>query len=130
MVLKTYRQCLLIHNDLMETGLDQSTGYVLQLFPCLYKKVVAFWNLDCDPFSGVSGPYVKPRVTRASMDSQEIEICVKSCKNRVFLSIFDEIRCSRRQEMRALGRLDCEIEINWLLNEIPVSPCVCESLCR
>jgi len=75
----------------MKSGFDEATSHVLQLFPGLYEQIIAWRNFDRYPFPRVSCPNVKTWVTRATMDSQKIEVRVETRQNGVFLSIFNEI---------------------------------------
>jgi hypothetical protein len=82
-----YINCLLVHHDFMIPGLYKTAGNVLQLFASFDKKVVALRNLDRDTLSGVAGPDVQARISRAAVNGKEVEVGMEPSENGVFLPI-------------------------------------------
>jgi hypothetical protein len=92
----------LVDDDLMVSGLDESTGDVLDLFAGLDEEVVALGNLDGNARSRVAGPDVEAGVTGTAVDGEEIEIGVEAGEDGVEGRIFLEVGGSRGEEMGAV----------------------------
>lgn len=69
---------LFTHNNLVEASFDETTSDVFDLFARLDEKVVSWWDLDGNTVSRVACPDVKTRVAGATMDGEEVEICVEA----------------------------------------------------
>lgn len=82
---------LLIHNNLVEASFDESTSDVLNLLARLDKEVVSWWDLDGNTVSGVACPDVKTRVAGATMDGEEVEVCVEAGQDGVLLAVLDQV---------------------------------------
>ena len=100
----TYSQGLLIDNDFVKASLDQATTDILKLFPSLDQKIIPNRNFNWNTLSSIPRPDMEYRVSRTTMDREEIKIGVKSCQYRVFLSISDQVRGSGSEKMRTLRR--------------------------
>lgn len=85
----------------MISGPDKTARNMFQLFSGLHQQIIARWYLDWNPFASVSGPNVKAGVARTTMDCQKVQVVMKASEDGVFLSIFDQIRCSWSKEVRA-----------------------------
>jgi len=97
-----YRHSSIVYHNFVVARFDKTSAKVLQLLPGLHKQVTTGrGKLDENAFPGVSCPYVKARVSRTTMDGQEIEVSVKASKYGIFLVIFNKIRGCRCQEVRA-----------------------------
>lgn len=82
---------LVVDCDLMVTGLDETTGDVLNLFASLNEQIVSQWNLDGDPVASVAGPDVKAGVARAAMDGEEVEVGVEAGQDSILLAVLGQI---------------------------------------
>lgn len=69
---------LLVHHDLVESGLDQAARDVLELLAGLDEQVVALGDLDGDALPCVAGPDVQPGVAGAAVDGEEVEVGVEA----------------------------------------------------
>lgn len=79
----------------MEASLDEASSEMLNLLPCLYeKKTSSRRKSDGNALSSVPRPYMEAWVSRATVDSEAIEVCMKSCQNGIFPAVFNEIRSS------------------------------------
>lgn len=100
----THLQRCFIHYYLVIPRLDQATAEVLDLFSCLDEQVPTCRR---EPhrytLPSVARPDIETRVPRAAVDGQEVEIRVKSCKDRILLTIFDQIGGCRSEEMRTVS---------------------------
>jgi hypothetical protein len=89
---RTYRDSSLVHNDFMIACSDKASGEVFQLLPGLHKQVTTSWRkLYKDTPSSITSPYMKARISRTTMNSQEIEVSVEASKYGIFLVIFHKI---------------------------------------
>lgn len=89
----------LVDDNFMVSGLDQSTGDVLDLLAGLDEEVVALGDLDGNAGSRVAGPDVEAWVARAAVDGEEVEVGVEAGEDGVEGGVFVEIRGSRSEEM-------------------------------
>lgn len=95
----------------MESSLYKASAEVFKLLPSLHEEVPACrGKLDRDAFSGVACPDIQARVTRATVDSQEVEVRVESGEDGILLAILDQIGSGGGKQMGAVGanvRLGC-----------------------
>lgn len=75
----------------MEASFDETTSDVFDLLARLDEKVVSWWDLDGNTVSGVACPDVKTRIAGASMNGEEVEICVETSQNGVLLTVLDQV---------------------------------------
>lgn len=88
----TYFDCSIVHDNLVVASFNKTAAEMLKLFASLDEQVTTGgWKLDRDSFSVVPSPDVEPGVPRAAMDGQEVQICMESSKNSIFIAMFDEI---------------------------------------
>ena len=84
-----------IHDHFMEASLDNPPSEMLDLLSCLYeKKTSGLWKSDGNALPGVPCPNIEAWVSRATVDSEAVEIGMKSCQDGVLL-VFSEIRSRR-----------------------------------
>src|SRR6266404_8597470 len=99
-----------IHNYFVVACLDKTSAQVFQLLPGLHEQVTAGrWELHRNAFPSIPSPYVKARVSRTTVDGQEVEIRVEASKDGIFFAVFYKIRSCRGQEVGA--KYDCENEV-------------------
>lgn len=90
---------LLVDDDFMESGFDQTTTKMFKLLACLDKKVVPFWHFHGDTLPGISCPDMKTWISGATVDGEEIEISMKAGKDGVLFAIFDQVGCCWSEKM-------------------------------
>lgn len=84
-----------VHDYFMEASLDKPSSEMLDLLSCLHEKKASSWRKpDWNTLSSVPCPNMEAWVSRATVNSEAIEIGMKSCQNGVFLAVFSEIRSS------------------------------------
>ena len=77
----------------MEASLDKTPSEMLDLLSCLYEKITSgWWKPDGNALSSIPCPNMEAWVSRATVDSEAVEIGMKSCQNGIFLAVFSEIR--------------------------------------
>ena len=90
----------LVNNNFVETSLDEATGDMFELLSGLHQQIAAgSRKLDRDAFPSVPCSNIKSRVPRPPMDSQEVEIGVKTRQDGVLLPVFNEVRCGRSKKV-------------------------------
>lgn len=82
---------LLVDDDLVVSGLDQTARRVLELLARLDEEVVPLRDLDGDAVPRVAGPDVQTRVARAAVDGQEVEIRVETSEYGVLFAVLGEV---------------------------------------
>lgn len=96
----TNLESCIIHDYLMETGFDKASTEMLKLLTSLDEEISASrWEFDRNSLSGIPSPDVQTRITRAAVDSKEVEVSVETSQDRILLGIFHEIRGSWSQKM-------------------------------
>lgn len=84
-----------IYDHFMEASLDKASSEILDLLSCLYEKKASSWRKsDGNALSSVPCPNMEAWVSRATVNSETIEIGMESCQNGIFLAVFNEIRSS------------------------------------
>lgn len=77
------RQRRVADHDLVEAGLHEAAGQVLELLARLHEQVVPGGDGDGDPPPRVPRPHVQPRVPAAAVDREEVEVRVEAREDRV-----------------------------------------------
>jgi hypothetical protein len=95
---------LIVDDDLVEAGLDEAAGQVLELLAGLDKQVVAGGDLDGEAGAGVACPDVEAGVAGAAVDGEEVEVGVEAGKDGVLLAVLVEVGGRGSEEMRARRR--------------------------
>ncbi len=80
-----------VDDDLVEAGLDQAAGDVLQLLAGLHEQVVARRDLDGDPPARVARPDVQARIPAAAVDGEEVEVRVEPGQDGVLLAVLAQV---------------------------------------
>ena len=92
-----------IHDHFMEASLDKPPGEMFDLLACLYEKITpSWWKSDGDALSSISCPNMESWVSRATMNSETVEIGMKSCQNCILLAVLGEIRGCRTKQVRSV----------------------------
>jgi hypothetical protein len=82
----------LIDDHFVEAGLDEPSGEMLDLLSCLYEKIASSrWESNGDSLSGVTRPDMKTGISRSTVDSETVEIGMKTCQDGILRAIFPEI---------------------------------------
>ena len=82
---------LLVDDYLVEAGLDEAAGEMLELLSRLHEEMVTRGDLDRDAVAGVAGPDVQAGVARAAVDGEEVEVGVEAGEDGVFCAVLSEI---------------------------------------
>jgi hypothetical protein len=85
---------LLVDDDLVEAGLDQAAGEMLELLAGLDEEIVSLRDLDGNSPARVPGPDMETRISRAPVDGQEVEVGMEACKNGILPAVIGKIRGS------------------------------------
>lgn len=81
------------HDHFVEASLDKTPSEMLDLLSRLHEKIASSWRKsDGDALSSIPCPDMEAWVSRATVDSQAVEIGMKSCQDGIFLAVFSEIR--------------------------------------
>ncbi len=91
--------CLLVYHDFVIPSLDKTTSYVLQLFASLNKKIITLRDLDRDTLSGIAGPDVQARISRAAVNGKEVQVGMEPSENSVSLPMPLKVGSSWRKQM-------------------------------
>lgn len=77
----------------MEASLDKTPSEMFDLRSCLYEKIASGRRKsNGNALSSIPCPNIEAWVSRATVDSEAVEICVKSCQNGILLAVLCEIR--------------------------------------
>jgi hypothetical protein len=81
------------HDHLVEASLDKTPSEMLDLLSCLHEKIASGWRKsDGNALSSIPCPDMEAWVSRATVDSEAVEIGMKSCQDGISLAVFSEIR--------------------------------------
>lgn len=100
---------------------------MFELLPSLDKKVVSGWNADWNALASVASPDMQSWVARSTVDSEEVEVRVKACKDGILLTILHKVRCCWGKQVGAMvSRVRGKRKRVKCVQIVPISSCLSE----
>src|SRR5690606_16077974 len=106
----------LVHHYLMIPGFHEPARDMFQLLAGLDQKVVARRDFNRDAAARVASPDVEPRVSRAAVNGEEVEIGVETGEDGVDLAVPFQVRRRWGEKVGAIRRVSgsgAQEDVRW-----------------